>query len=354
MTAFGGDAPTILAVGVVLTTVALFCIILRGLVASHINGSWRWDFIWVAICGVFGLIAAIAVVISTLHGLGNHMSRLTYPDIVDVIHYTYIALFFGLVATTFAKWSMIALMLQIQGPTARKRKWALYILGGVCAVVNLLQIVFSATQCDPNSKLWNRLLAGNCDRGNLALSWSYFQGATGALADLILALWPITIVYNLQTTLRVKIMFCILMGVGLLPMIASVLRLTKVPNANTVGDVTHAFGPFMLWVIIEFWAIVILTSIPVLRPLFLKIFYGIRSSRATSKGTTQPGQSRGDTMAMQSRHKSRPVEVEDADSMDDDDTAGIIVSKTYKVTGEEGGEGESVVEKDGSVVMMHG
>ncbi|KAF2153677.1 hypothetical protein K461DRAFT_292394 [Myriangium duriaei CBS 260.36] len=335
MARFGGDGPMILIVGTVLTVLALICIVLRAFVASRVNNQWRWDFIWVAASGLFGIVSTIAIDVATLYGLGNDVHNLTFPDIFEIVHWSYISIFLALIATTFAKWSLIALMLQVQGPNAHKRRIALWLIGGLGAVVNLIQLILSATQCEPNDRLWYRLKAGTCPRQTLSENFSIFQGAGSALTDIILALWPISIVYKLQTTMRVKVMFCCLMGLGILPMIASVLRTSFVPGINSSPNVTRAFGPFMLWIVIELWVIVILTSIPVLRPLFLKIFYGIKTSRA-SRSTNPNGLTGGTKPDHISQHKSAPVtlELDEVDSQDDDDTR-IIVSKSYRVTGED-------------------
>lgn len=256
MTAFGGDGPLITIVGSILAFLSIACIVLRGLVAREINGKWRWDFIWVAASGVLGIVCTVAIIIATLHGLGNDLAGLSFNDIFEVVHWSYLSIFFGLPANTFAKWSLIALMLQIQGPAAHKRKIALWALGTLFGVVNLIQLILSATQCTPADHLWHRLSPGSCPRQDLAQNFSFLQGcewyscsqlgrhqlidtAVSALTDLVLAIWPISIVYKLQTTLRVKIMFCALMGLGMLPMIASVLRVSKVKAINSSKNVTR-------------------------------------------------------------------------------------------------------------------
>ena len=151
-------------------------------------------------------------------------------------------------------------------------------------------------------------------------------------------------------------MVCSLTGLGMLPMIASVLRVSKVHGINESHNVTRkytrvpyvlcrtdlsylgAFGPFMLYIVIELWIIVILTSAPVLRPLFLKIFYGIKTSRA-SRSTNVNIATGGTKQDHITQPKALPVALEldivDNDSQTDDDTAGIFVSKSYQVSGQE-------------------
>ncbi|GAM87920.1 hypothetical protein ANO11243_059480 [Dothideomycetidae sp. 11243] len=285
--AIGGKGPLVLIITWALTAISVIAVGLRGYAASHTNGKWRWDFIWAVICAVFGLMGAICLTVAVQYGLGNHIKTLISLDVNDIwatIHWLWISIFLGLAATTFAKYSMIALMLQVQGPTAHKRRIALYALGALFTIVNIIQIVLSYTQCRPISRLWDRELPGNCDGGAIASDWSILQGSIGAFADFVLALWPVGIAWNLQTTLKIKVMFCLLMGVGMLPAIVSVFRVTHIPAPSISKDITLDFADFMILCVVEFWAIVILTSIPVLRPLFLRIFYGIKSSTHSKSG----------------------------------------------------------------------
>lgn len=334
MSNVGGNGPLILTVGSVLAALGIICIGLRAVVASHINGKWRWDFIWVTACGVSGLAATAAIFAAVTFGLGNDVKDVkSVDDLFQIIHWSYIAIFLALGATTFAKWSMIALMLQVQGPMAHKKNIVLWVIGGFNLVVNVLQVIFSATQCVPAEKLWYQYLPGSCPRQNLAQQFSVFQGSMSAFTDVVLALWPISIVYKLQTTMRVKVMFCGLMGLGLIPAVASILRTSKVEVINSSPDVTRTYGPFMLWIAIELWVIVILTSVPVLRPLFLKVFYGIKSTKMSRSTTMRPGTS--GTKSGRTRVTpldSQSVELDNVNSFDDDDTTGIFVSTSYKVT----------------------
>lgn len=238
----GGKGPLVLGISWGLTATSILAVGLRAYAASHINGKWRWDFIWAVLCIVFGVAAAIMLNLAVNQGLGNYLDvllKLGIDHVWGTIHWLWISIFLGLVATTFAKYSMIALMLQVQGPSATKRRIGLYALGFLFTSVNAIQIALSYQQCRPLDKLWNRLLPGQCNGGGLASDWSIFQGSVGAFADFVLAIWPISIAWNLQTTRRVKIMFCMLMGVGMLPAIVSGYRVTHIPAPSTSKDITR-------------------------------------------------------------------------------------------------------------------
>lgn len=240
----GGKGPLVLGVTWGLTALAFIAVALRGYAASHINGKWRWDFIWAAACIVFGVAGASFITVAVTQGLGNYLDVLLHLGIDHIwatIHWLWISIFLGLVATTFAKYSMIALMLQVQGPAATKRRIALWVLGALFTIVNAIQIALSYQQCRPIDKLWNRLLPGECKGGAIASDWSILQGSVGAFADFVLALWPVSIAWNLQTSMRVKVMFCALMGVGMLPAIVSGYRVTHIPAPSTSKDITRKF-----------------------------------------------------------------------------------------------------------------
>ncbi|KAF2153936.1 hypothetical protein K461DRAFT_276996 [Myriangium duriaei CBS 260.36] len=349
--AIGGKGPVVLAVTWITTAIAVIAVALRAYAASHTNGKWRWDFLWACACIFFGVAASIACTIAVFQGLGNHVMNLVtlgrqtgegFNYIWRTVHWLWIGIFIGLVATTFAKYSMIALMLQVQGPAAKKRRIALYALGVLFTIVNLIQIILSYLQCRPIEKLWNRAMPGQCNGGAIATNWSIFQGSVGAFADFVLALWPVGIAWNLQTTRRVKIMFCALMGVGMLPAIVSGYRVTHIPAPSTSKDITLEFGDFIVLCVVEFYAIVILTSIPVLRPLFLRIFYGIKTATGSKTGTrTKLTAGNGTSHHATRNNKTAPhssvLDVEKDSSTEnlnsrDHVAMNIMVSKAYAVS----------------------
>ncbi|KAK5680658.1 hypothetical protein LTS10_007591 [Elasticomyces elasticus] len=51
------------------------------------------------------------------------------------------------------------------------------------------------------------------------------------------------------------------------------LKTIYIAVINTTSDVTAAFTKLVLWAFIELWLILIISSIPPLRPLFVSIFY---------------------------------------------------------------------------------
>ncbi|PSK34052.1 hypothetical protein B9Z65_8378 [Elsinoe australis] len=222
-----------------------------------------------------------------MYGLGNHAKNLSYPQIFASLQWIWYCIFIGLPAVVFAKYSIIALLLSVQGPNAKKRNWALWGIGAFMMVVTIIQICLSVFECKPVAKLWNPTLEGVCPAKRAAGEYSKFQGAVGATTDFILAVWPVSIVWHLKTSMKVKVGFCLLMAIGILPTIAVIVRIILLPKISGSADPTFDFTEFMYWAVSELWAVIILSSIPPLRPLFLRIFYGITSSKGGSYGNSK-------------------------------------------------------------------
>lgn len=110
---------------------------------------------------------------ATVHGLGNHLANLTLDQIGAALMWTWVSIFIGLVALTFAKWAIIALLLQVEGPNKRKRKIFLWSLGAILGIVAVVQFVLSWTQCTPAARLYDLELPGECPGAELALHWGY-------------------------------------------------------------------------------------------------------------------------------------------------------------------------------------
>lgn len=163
-----------------------------------------------------------------------------------------------------------------------------------------------------------------------------------AAADFTLALWPISIVWNLQASRQVKVAFCLLMAIGILPSIAVILRIRSLPSIASSPDPTHQFGGFILWAATEVWLVIILGSIPPLRPLFLRVFYGIKqvSTGRDSRPTYNTGI--GTHQMRSTVHNRTQTDIHNLDGISETESEkragsqqGILVVNAYTVEDEE-------------------
>ncbi|KAL6718607.1 hypothetical protein ACLMJK_002841 [Lecanora helva] len=118
------------------------------------------------------------------------------------------------------------------------------------------------TACSPREKLWNPSLEGDYHGVNRVYYFGYFQGswATG---------YPIAVTWNLQIIKKVKAGLCILMAGGIGPGAAGVAKTIKI-NLVSVGR-DHTLSSLVIWACTEFWLVLILGSLPSLRPLVVDV-----------------------------------------------------------------------------------
>jgi len=258
--AYGGLGPTMLVGGWTMCAIGVCLVLLRLYAATRKTDCVRWDLIWIANCLVWCVASQTAYGLSNIYGLGNHIENLAWDDVFNVLKWGYVALFLGIPATFFAKFSIMALLIQVQGPNARKRCYFLYFLGALLAITGIAQVIITATKCTPTAKLYMVLLPGKCPREALSIRFAYWQGcksfitlyiihitwtnlfiALNAAVDMLLSLYPITIVWKLQTSRKTKIGFCLLMAGGIVPSVALVVRAILTRNLAKSTDITCKF-----------------------------------------------------------------------------------------------------------------
>lgn len=295
VSSFGGAAPLMLGISFAETAVATFLVLLRLCAASMHAGKMRWDFFWVALSTALGIVCQGLLVPACFNGIGNHFVDVTYPDLWQGLKFTWIGLMVGVAAVTTAKLGIFALLLQVTTPAQPGRRVLLWVFAVIYVMINVAQIGISLTQCSPTDKLWYKLLPGKCDRAILANNFGMFQGAAAVFTDLFLALYPTTIVWDLQISHRAKIGFCVLMAGGLIPAAAGIMRTIYLPRLVTSVDPTYELSPFITWAVTEVWFVIILGSIPPLRPLFERVFH---KARIATRGETTDVQNMSVTNAV--------------------------------------------------------
>ncbi|KAF2149171.1 hypothetical protein K461DRAFT_323710 [Myriangium duriaei CBS 260.36] len=270
---YGGAGPLLLAVCWTEAVVATALVLLRACFAGTTKtGRVRWDFIFVAIGTAFGLASTALSTVAVLHGLGQHIEYVAFPNIWEMLKLTWFSIVAGLVAIVGCKIAIVALLLQVTPDHEPARRKLLWCVGVLITLVSVVQIPISITQCDPISHLWERLQPGSCPRAGLAARFGYFQGAFAVTVDVFLALYPSTIIWSLNMSKRAKTAFCVLMAGGLVPASAAVIRTIYTRRLVTTADPTYELYPFMLWAMTEGYLIIILGSIPPLRHVFQRVF----------------------------------------------------------------------------------
>lgn len=298
-------------ISAVLLGIASLLYILRAWTACRLGDRWRWDFIWASLAMVFAVASFAFGQVTIQHGMGVHLADLSYPEITQTLRWFEPFLVTSILSSNLSKFGVMALYIQVQGPMATARPRILWTAAVFFSVTNIILIFLIVFGCNPVSKTWNYLEPGTCHLQKTAGLFSIFQSAVSALTDLLLGFMPITLISSLQISKKAKISFCVLMGLSAIPGIASVCRGIIVQRAISGADVTYTFLSLMTWCDVELWAIMILGSIPPIRPLFLRTFHKISPAERVPSRDETAIRINVDAMQHVSYHEKRLEEVKD-------------------------------------------
>lgn len=115
--------------------------------------------------------------IATVYGIGNHQENLTENDVTTAIKYFWLGIYVCVLSVAISKLAVIALLLQIQGPTHPKMKWVLYFVGVSNTLIHMAQVFILVNQCSPPARLWDRSIDGTCNLIVFGTYTGFFQGS---------------------------------------------------------------------------------------------------------------------------------------------------------------------------------
>jgi hypothetical protein len=119
--------------------------------------------------------------------------------------------------------------------------------------------------------------------------------------DLFLAVFPTVVFWNLNLRLRIKISLIVLLSLGIVAMVASIIKTTKLDHVPSVTNIGAGGVELIRWGYAENLIIIITSSVPSIRPLLISSVRKLSSAtksrsyelsgpfsknRGTSKNTT--------------------------------------------------------------------
>ncbi|TVY88724.1 hypothetical protein LAWI1_G005141 [Lachnellula willkommii] len=221
------------------------------------------------------------------YGLGRHFFYLTPFERVHSMKYEFLGQPVGILSPMFGRLSFMIYLLNII-VTSKPKKWFIYSLAAQHIIINVVTIILILAQCPHFATLWDPIgTPGRCWNPSVQADFGYFQGATNTLTDIVLTVMPISIIWNLQLAKKLKIALSVLLGLSSFAMIASIIRTMLTARIADRDDFTYNVIVFIIWCTVENCTVIITSSIPTLRPLF------VRPKRNTSSYEMQNDYSAG-------------------------------------------------------------
>ncbi|KAL4964303.1 uncharacterized protein BDV14DRAFT_78356 [Aspergillus stella-maris] len=260
------------------------CTIITGLrfyVRTRLIRSLGWDDAFIFLALVCATLNSVLINISVSHGTGRHTSTLTLESQIGAMKYQVLSQGFHVMATNWGKVSVALFLIRIISEV-KNHKRGMYALIVVMTVINAAAVGTIYGQCSPPDLIWDHRVEGSCWPPGAQKKFAYFQGSFSAFTDLILAIYPLFTIKDLQMAMKVKVGLGVVLSLGIIAMVAAIIKTTHLPALTLYKDYTWDTVNLTIWVLVEEYLIILAACIPSLTPLFNIIVRHRSSKRSRS------------------------------------------------------------------------
>ncbi|KAF2690607.1 hypothetical protein K458DRAFT_438484 [Lentithecium fluviatile CBS 122367] len=267
----------------------------------------------ITICMVLAIVRTGIQIDSVKRGNGRHRWYLSKEDYEYVNFLTWLTQIFLFSNIGLLKCSICILILRIKNE--KKLRWFLYAMMIGLVLTNLECILVLLAQCDPVKKYWHPSAPGKCWPTKVRIYSIYLQVAYSVVTDLICALLPIVVLWNVRLTPKVKAGVCGLMSLGLIATAAAIVRASSL-GTKTV-DLSYDYCIAAIWANTELHLGIIATNLSLSRMIWAFFWGGTKSltsrSRSHATGST-PRYGTGSRISRNGYIKSHDRSVHTGDS----------------------------------------
>ncbi|KAI3339958.1 hypothetical protein F4824DRAFT_453673 [Ustulina deusta] len=201
-------------------------------------------------------------------GFGKRDKYLSFdPQIVTILKYQWISSLPNILISVIARVSAVLMLIKIFGT----KKWLKYfliiqtILQTIAAIEVILVVWLSVR---PIEGLWNPRIPAWRLNPNVQFYSKIVLQALFSFSDLTYVLFPVLIIFKLHMPLKRKIGLAALLALSLFTLVASILKIvTAQPPPHETEDVQYNASISIVWSTIEATFVIIMASIPPLRPI---------------------------------------------------------------------------------------
>ncbi|OIW26350.1 hypothetical protein CONLIGDRAFT_580647 [Coniochaeta ligniaria NRRL 30616] len=245
---------------------------------SILNSVGPDDYL-IAVALVLQVVYTIFVTIATEYGLGRLFADIGNAEVYSTaVMYEVFSQVAGLMVIGVGKCAVGVFLLRIvRHPIQKGFIWA-FLAGTV--FITLFASITVVVQCIPVQKTWNPTLPGKCwlDFSKVGLT----VGSWFVVADFCFAILPWFVIWDLNMKRKEKILVACGLSLGVFAGICGIVR-TVALNGLNAQEYIFDTVPMLIWSATESTVTIMCSSIPVLRPLYVRVRYG-------SKGDSSSGQ----------------------------------------------------------------
>ncbi|KAH8882359.1 hypothetical protein GQ53DRAFT_701189, partial [Thozetella sp. PMI_491] len=251
---------TLASISGVFLALRIYCKFLKS------RGLWLDDYVLVA-AWVPMLIDVILTTYNISLGDGMHFAEIDPANRAAVALNSLVIGSFSILAAVWSKTSFGMTLLRIAGGRVKVVVWFCILTMNLLMSANVLVLWF---QCNPVEKGWNPLVPGECWDRRVNAYYGVFSGVYSGVMDIILALLPWTILWNLQMKKKEKIGVALAMSMGVFAGSTAFVKSHYV-LLLLGGDFTFDGWRLAVWGTCEVAVTIVAASIPVLRVLIKEV-----------------------------------------------------------------------------------
>ena len=167
------------------------------------------------------------------YGIARHQYFLAPANARIAIEMDWSSHAFVITALGLGKVSFAIFLMRITPKTKKWMKWLLHGYSALLVVINVTLIILTYAQRNLVAGLWDPTIGAKCLPPHILESYAIFQSGTfnfasnlnifadtfsayDVLADFVLALFPVVIIWDLNVNPRTKVGLATLMGLGVL------------------------------------------------------------------------------------------------------------------------------------------
>ncbi|KAH7191822.1 uncharacterized protein B0J16DRAFT_50431 [Fusarium flagelliforme] len=274
---YGGHGPMLNGVLWAQVVVCMFFVSLRLYTRSRILHSIGADDYLVLLALVLQIIYSSFVSAGTRYGIGRLFADVGNPDAyfkaVEMEVYAQVS---GILLIGVGKCAVGIFLLRII--RNKIQKWAIWTFLVGTVGITLFASVVVVVQCDPVESTWDKRIDGYCwiDFSKVGLT----VGSWFVVADFFFAIFPWFVIWELNMKRKEKITVACGLSLGIFAGICGIVRTVALDSLNA-NEFIYDTVDMLIWSATESTATIMCSSIPVLRPLYVRFRYGSKGDSST-------------------------------------------------------------------------
>ncbi|KAJ5459557.1 uncharacterized protein N7458_001109 [Penicillium daleae] len=282
MSAYGGKGPMTNAVLWVLVVILATFVALRLYTRKQILNSIGADDYLTVLALVVHILYTIFVTIATTYGLGRLFADVNdLASYITATKYEVFSQVAGLMAIGIGKLAVGTFLLRIV-----RNKFQILFIWACMAITTIITLFASITvvvQCIPVERTWNPYAKGTCwlNFSNVG----YTVGSWFVAADFCFAILPWFVIWDLNMKNKEKITVACGLSLGIFAGICGIVRTVALSGLDA-SEYIYDTVPMLIWSATESCVTIMCSSIPVLRPLYVRIRYGTEGKDSSAGNTS--------------------------------------------------------------------